>query len=100
MLPSYSIILTEAISIASTSVQQRQPISLALVLQCPHFRSSRPELFCKKGALKNFAKFTGVSFGAGVSCEFCKILKNTFFQRIPPVAAFGIWTNQDFLVIS
>ena len=23
------------------------------------YRSSRPELFCKKGALKNFAKFTG-----------------------------------------
>ena len=100
MLPSYSIILTEAISIASTSVQQRQPISLASVLQCPHFRSSRPELFCKEDALKNFAKFTGVSFGAGVCCEFCKILKNAFFQRTPPVAAFVIWTNQDFLVIS
>ena len=23
------------------------------------FRSSRPEVFCKKGALRNFAKFTG-----------------------------------------
>ena len=23
------------------------------------FRSSRPEVFCKKGVLKNFAKFTG-----------------------------------------
>ena len=23
------------------------------------FRGSRPEVFCKKGALRNFAKFTG-----------------------------------------
>ena len=23
------------------------------------YRSSRPEVFCKKGVLKNFAKFTG-----------------------------------------
>ena len=23
------------------------------------FRSSRPEVFCKKGVLRNFAKFTG-----------------------------------------
>ena len=24
-----------------------------------NYRSSRPEVFCKKGALRNFAKFTG-----------------------------------------
>ena len=24
-----------------------------------YFKRSRPELFCKKGVLKNFAKFTG-----------------------------------------
>ena len=24
-----------------------------------NYRSSRPEAFCKKGALRNFAKFTG-----------------------------------------
>ena len=26
----------------------------------PSFRSSRPEVFCKNGALRNFAKFTGM----------------------------------------
>ena len=56
--------------------------SLASFLQCPHFRSSCPELFCKKGVLKDFAKFTGASSGAGVSCEFCEIL-NTFIRRTP-----------------
>ena len=25
--------------------------------------------------------------GTGVSCEFCEICKNTFFDRTPPVAA-------------
>ena len=65
----------EAISIACTSLQQKHSISLASFLQCPHFRSSRPELFCKRGALKNFAKFTGVSSGTGVSCEFLRDFK-------------------------
>ena len=71
-------------------------ISLAL-LKCPHFRSSLPELFCKRDVLKNFAKFAGVSSGTRVSCEFCDILKNTFFRRTPEVAAYGICSNRDFL---
>ena len=66
-------------------------------------------MFCEKGVLRNFAKFTGkhlcqsLSFNkvAGVasnfikketlahvfSCEFCEISKNTFFYRTPLVAA-------------
>ena len=48
------------------------------------------------GFLKNFAKFTGVSPGIRVFCEFYEIL-NTFFHRTPPVAASGIFTNLDFL---
>ena len=79
MLPSPSGILAEAISIAFTSLQQIQSISLASLLQCPHF--SRQELFYKKGVLKNFAKVTGVSSGTGVSSEICNILKNTFFSQ-------------------
>ena len=44
------------------------------------FRSSRPELFCKKGVLKYFAKFTGDSQETPVLFyEFCKISKNNFF---------------------
>ena len=35
----------------------------------------------KKGVLKNFAKFTGVS------CEFSEISKKTFCYGTPPVAA-------------
>ena len=85
MLPSRSGIITEAISIASTSVQQRQSISLASFLQCSYFKSSLPEWFCKKGVLINVAKFTGVSSGTGVSSEFREILKNVFFHRAPPV---------------
>ena len=41
-------------------------------------------MFCKKGVLRNFAKFTGVS------CEFYETSKNTFFHRTPPVAASDI----------
>ena len=62
------------------------------------FRSSRPKLFCKKGVLRNFAKFTGkhlcqsLFFNkvAGLRLwhsDFCEICKNTFFHRTPLVAA-------------
>ena len=76
-------------------------------------RSSCPEMFCKKGVLRNFTKFTGkhlcqsFSFNkaAGpeacnfikketlaqvLSCEFCEISKkeNIFFHRTPLVAVF------------
>ena len=67
------------------------------------YRSSRPEVFCKKGVLRNFAKFTGKHLRTHrpqasnfikketqtlvFSCEFCEISKNTFFNRIPLVVA-------------
>ena len=53
------------------------------------FRSSRLEVFCIKGVLSNFAKFTGKHLYLYhlFSCEFCEISKNTFFYRTPPVAA-------------
>ena len=48
-------------------------------------RSSRPELFCKKGALANFAKFTRKHQKEiplqMFSCEFCEISHNTFFKE-------------------
>ena len=70
-------------------------------------RSSRPKVFCEKGVLRNFVKFTGKylcqslffnkasglqlylnEFQAQVfSCEFCEISKNTY--RTPPVAPSG-----------
>ena len=75
-------------------------------------RSSRPEVFCEKGVLKNFTTFTGKCLcqslffnkgaglrpatllkrvpGTGVSREFCEIFKNTYFCRTPPVASSEI----------
>ena len=61
-------------------------------------RGSCPEVFCKKGALRNFAKFTGLrlqtcnfikteTLAHVLSSEFCKISKNTLFYKTPPVAA-------------
>ena len=58
-------------------------------------RSSRPEVFCKKDVLRNFAKFTGFiknfikkeTLAQVFSCEFYEISKNTFFHRTPRVAA-------------
>ena len=83
------------------------------------FRSSRLEVFCRKGVLRNFAKFIGKhlcqSFFfdkvAGLrsatllkkrlwhrffSCDFCEISKNTFFYRTPLVAA-SVFCNQCYL---
>ena len=57
------------------------------------FRSSRPEVFCKKGVPRNVVKFTGkhlyqsLLFNKGAflaqvfSCEFYEISKNTFLQN-------------------
>ena len=81
MLLSYSQILAEAMSIASTSLQQRQSISLALFLQCLHFRSGRLELFCKNVVVKNVPKLTGVYSGTGVSCDFLRKFKEHLFSQ-------------------
>ena len=73
-------------------------------------RSSCPEVFCKKGVLRNFAKFTGkhqcqslfLNKVAGrnfikketlaqvFTCEFFEIFKNAFLCRPSPVAA-SVW---------
>ena len=74
------------------------------------FRSSRPDLFCKKGVLRNFVEFTGKhlcqshflepqacnfikteTLAQVFSCEFCEISKNIFYYRTPSVAAFLAW---------
>ena len=61
-------------------------------------RSSYPEVFCKKGALRKFAKFTGKhlcracnfikkeTLAQVFSCEFFEVSKNTFSYRTPLVA--------------
>ena len=58
-------------------------------------RNSRPEVFCEKGVLRNFIKFTEIHINfikkeilvQVFFCEFCKISKNTFSYRTPLVAA-------------
>ena len=71
-----------------------------------------PVVFCKKGVLRNFAKFTGKDLRQSlfliklqetlfnkeiltyvISCKFCEISKNTFCYRTSLVAASvcGIW---------
>ena len=81
------------------------------------YRSSHPEVFCKKDVLRNFAKFTekhlcqrlffnkvaGLrpqackfpkkeSLAQVFSCEVCEISKYTSFYRTPLAAASAIWT--------
>ena len=82
-------------------------------------RSSRAEVFCKKGVLGNFTKFTGKHLYQSLlfnkvtglwpatllektlshvfSCEFCEISKNTFFYRTPLVAVSGIFFIQNIM---
>ena len=79
------------------------------------YRSSRPEVFCEKGDVRNFAKFTGKHLCQSLffnkvagqarnfikketlaqvfSREFCEIYKNTFFYSTPPVAASVVRRN-------
>ena len=73
-------------------------VLLSVIWKCRLFRfyrSCRTEVLFKKGALRNFLwpeacifikkeTLTQVFF-----CEFCKISKNTFSKRTPPVAASG-----------
>ena len=56
-------------------------------------RSSLPEVFCKKGILRNFTKFTGKHLCQSIffnKVEFCEISKNTFFHRTSLAAASEI----------
>ena len=66
-------------------------------------RSSRPDVFCEKGVLRNFAKFTGkylrrslffnkvADSGTGVFLWILRISKNIFFYWTPLVAA-SVWS--------
>ena len=99
MLPSRSGILSEARSIASTSLQERQSISLASYLQYPHFRSSRPKLFFKKDLLKNFAKLTVVSSGTRFSHEFYEILKRHIFLQNTSSGCFWHFRHSRFSIL-
>ena len=71
--------------------------TLALNFDFPHFNSSHQRCSLRKGALRNFAKFTGKHLCQSLlfnkvaikketlaqlfSCEFCEISKNAFFTE-------------------
>ena len=81
-------------------------------------RSRRPEVFCKNGVLRNFAKFTrkhlcqrlffnkvaaeACNFNKKetmpqvFSCEFCETSKNTFFHRNTAHGCF--WISKKMLL--
>ena len=65
------------------------------------FQKQPPEVFYKKGVLRNFAKFTGKhlrqSLAQVLYCEFCKISKNSFFYRARLGDCF--WTFYDYAVV-
>ena len=63
------------------------------IVKITYLRSSRPEVFCKKGVFRNFTKFTGKrrkTLAQVFSCEIYEISENTFFYRTPLVAACDI----------
>ena len=84
-------------------------------LNATKHRNSCPEVFCKKGVLRNFAKFTGKHLCQSLflikllalpcnfikketliqvfSCEFYEISKCNFCYRTPPVAASALCLN-------
>ena len=56
-----------------------------------HYRSSRPELFCKKGVLRNFTKFTekhrsqSLFFNKVADLRPATLLKKRIWRRCFPV---------------
>ena len=68
-------------------------------------------MFCKKGVLRNSAKFTGMhlcqslffkkeTLAHALTCEFCEISMNTFSYRTPPVAASKNYCTTSFSCLS
>ena len=95
-----------------SSALNTEMIHSSIIYLLTYVQKSHLELLCRKGVLTNFTKFTekhlcqSLVFNkvAGLrpkackfikkesltqvfSCEFCENSKNTFFYRIPPLAA-------------
>ena len=79
------------------------------------FQKQSPDIFCKKGVLRNFTKFTGKHLYQSLqpkafnfikketlaqmfSCEFCEIFKNTFFAKcLQTTASISLWSIKKIL---
>ena len=68
-----------------------------IILRSTLYRSSRPEVFCKKGVYRNFTKLRLQTLAQVFSCEFCEISKNTFFNRTPLLAASDFMINLSYI---
>ena len=89
----WNIYFTFFLSVDDCPFYKRTIKSNCVLLLCHvRVRTSRKEVFCKKGVLRSFAKFTGKHFCQSLffkketlaqvfSCEFCEISKNTFPYR-------------------
>ena len=95
------------VNVTHTSYLNRRSYQMNIQL-----RGSHPEVFCKKGVLRNFTKVTGKQLCQSLffnkvasliperketlkqmfSCEFCEISKNTFFQLL--------YLESDFLSVA
>ena len=95
------LILSQNFSLPNCITRYSLKVKRSQITMFPHFRSSHPEVFCKKVVLKNLGKFTGKHLyrnlvfhkAAGqtykvikkrtptqaLSCEFCQIFNNIFF---------------------
>ena len=66
-------------------------------------RSSRPEVFCKKGALRKFAKFLGKHLCqslAGLPVNFVKFLRTSFFiEHLWWLLLFSVETVSSFALL-
>ena len=63
--------------------------------------SSRPEVFCTKSVLRNFAKFLGKHLCQSLQhrcfpVNFVKFVRTSFFPRTPPVDAFEVFTCEIY----
>ena len=104
-----SICVKMSFLLLSTSlIKQNLQIAVAMTYRSI-YRSNRSQMSFNIGVLKNFAIFTGKhlrwshflidlqifrpatllkeTLTQVLSCEYCKIFKNSFFDRIPTVAA-------------
>ena len=71
-------------------------LMVVFLLKLSFCRSSRPEVFCSKGVLKIFAKFTGKQLCRNLFmffCEFFEIFKNIYFYR-PPLVAVSVFLTK------
>ena len=91
----WNIYFTFLLSVVDCTFYKSNIKSHCILLLCQvQVRSSRQEMFCKKGALKNFTNACNFikkeTLAQLFSCEFREISKNTIFYRTPLVAASKI----------